>query len=453
MSGIFPITQAFKTMNLDQFSRILVGSGCNHFLAKRLAANDNSKNQIYLGGGFEALNQIPMTDVERDSTVQAGSKKDRFKSLIDFHWIGEDGELIPAPYANLILYPRYPEVRLSGILKGLPKGDRNALIASRELDRILCLGISRDGRVLGWVGKVTSGLGQEIFNLIEASGPEIEGVFHRVPLDHDKESNLFSRILEINRTGWIDSKRLDKHGNILPCRGTNCGGYTLEAELGISPNSRAEPDYDGWEIKQFSVKNLERPRGAAITLMTPEPDGGDYVNMSLFEFVHKYGYPDKLGRPDRLNFGGFHRFEKVAKSTGLTLLLPGYNNAANKIERTDGSILLLSPSGEVAASWSFKALLNHWNRKHARAVYIPSNMRSDPKKQYRYGAIISVGVGTDFGRFLKAVGDGFVYYDPGIKIEKLNTKKPVWKKRSQLRVAFKNLTHLYKGFEHLDLRG
>lgn len=441
-------------MNFEQLNRILADEDCNHLLVKYLAPNDNSKNQIYLGGGFEALNQIPMTDIERDTSVQAGSKKDRFKSLIDFYWITDGGRLHPAPFANLILYPRYPEVRLSGILKGLPKGNQNNLVASRGTDRILCLGISRSGKVLAWIGRTTAGLGQEIDNIIKAQAPEIEGVFHRVAVrrDHRVEGDLFARLWSIHQSGWIDSKRLDSHGKILPCRGTNCGGYTLEAELGISPNGRSEPDYDGWEIKQFSVKDLAKPRGGAITLMTPEPDGGDYVRMGLIEFVRTYGYPDKLGRPDRLNFGGIHRYGHVAESTNLKLELPGYNPATNKLERTDGSISLTLPSGHVAASWSFEALLKHWNRKHARAVYVPGTKRDTPSRQYHYGSLIYIGVGTDFGRFLHAVGRGAVYYDPGIKVVHPDAPKPDWKKRSQLRVAFKNLGTLYRDYAALDLR-
>jgi hypothetical protein len=30
---------------------------------------------------------------------------------------------------------------------------------------------------------------------------------------------------------------------------SNCGGYTLEAELGATPNGYSEPDFMGWEIK------------------------------------------------------------------------------------------------------------------------------------------------------------------------------------------------------------
>ncbi len=455
MSGKFPAMQAFPAMNLEQFQRLLANHGCSHLLVKRMATNDNSRNQIYLGGGFEALNQIPMTDIERDSSVQAGSRRDRFKSLVDFHWIAEDGRLVPSPFANLILYPRYPEVRLSGILRGVPRGRYNGLVASREPDRLLALGVCRDERVLGWIGRSGEGLGNELENLILTDNPPVEGVFFRIAVrPHDRRSEeIFARLLEIHRAGWIESKRLDSRGRILPCRSRNCGGYTLEAELGVRPNSRSEPDYDGWEVKQFSVGNLEEPRGGAITLMTPEPDGGLYRDLGLVEFVRRFGYRDNAGRPDRFNFGGIHRYGRIANATGLTLGLEGYDMESRRMERTDGCIALTLRCGEVAASWSFRALLVHWNRKHARAVYVPSVVRRGPGWQYRFGGSVFVGIGTDFLRFLQGVGDGVVYYDPGIKVEQAHSARPLTKKRSQFRVAFNNLGRLYRCYSRRELAG
>ncbi|MEO0062747.1 MAG: hypothetical protein RLZZ08_1307, partial [Pseudomonadota bacterium] len=34
--------------------------------------------------------------------------------------------------------------------------------------------------------------------------------------------------------------------------------YTLEAELGITPNGIAEPDFQGWEVKQYGVRDFVR---------------------------------------------------------------------------------------------------------------------------------------------------------------------------------------------------
>ena len=41
--------------------------------------------------------------------------------------------------------------------------------------------------------------------------------------------------------------------------------------------------------------------------MTPEPTGGHYKIHGVESFIRKFGYPDKMGREDRLNFGGVHK--------------------------------------------------------------------------------------------------------------------------------------------------
>jgi hypothetical protein len=45
------------------------------------------------------------------------------------------------------------------------------------------------------------------------------------------------------------SKQLDTDCQFNPCTAPQCGGFTLEAELGIPKNSEAEPDFLGWEVK------------------------------------------------------------------------------------------------------------------------------------------------------------------------------------------------------------
>lgn len=39
------------------------------------------------------------------------------KATLDFWWVSDNGSAANAPGAQLILYPKYPEVRLSGFLK------------------------------------------------------------------------------------------------------------------------------------------------------------------------------------------------------------------------------------------------------------------------------------------------------------------------------------------------
>ncbi|HQZ25553.1 MAG TPA: MvaI/BcnI family restriction endonuclease [Flavobacterium sp.] len=253
-----------------------------------------------------------------------------------------------------------------------------------------------------------------------------------------------------NELGWINSKRLDGQGNILPCESSNCGGYTLEAELGITPNGYSEPDYLGWEIKQFGVANFARINSAVITLMTPEPTHGIYKIEGAETFIRNYGYADKTGREDRMNFGGVHKSGIIHPTTNLEMQLIGFDEESGKIRSTNGRIALVDLKGIETASWSFTSLLLHWNRKHNQACYVPSLSETQVDRKYKYGNNIILGTGTDFQLFLSQMALGNIYYDPGIKMENISTK-PKIKKRSQFRMKSQFLPNLYKKNEIVDI--
>jgi hypothetical protein len=221
--------------------------------------------------------------------------------------------------------------------------------------------------------------------------------------------------------------------------------------LGIPKNSNSEPDFLGWEVKQHKVSNFAHPfSGGAITLMTPEPTGGFYVENGVEAFVRRFGYPDRLGRRDRFNFGGIHSVGKSQSLTGLEMILKGYNTKKDVITDTNGAIMLVNKVGEVAASWSFSGLLAHWSRKHTRAVYVPCIPREKPYWQYSYGSLVRLGLQTDSLMLLKALATGIVYYDPGIKLEQASSH-PKTKRRSQFRIASKNINVLYKTVEVVEV--
>ncbi|MBY0426365.1 MAG: MvaI/BcnI restriction endonuclease family protein, partial [Cytophagales bacterium] len=266
----------------------------------------------------------------------------------------------------------------------------------------------------------------------------------------DTRSQLFYQLNRIYELGWIDSKRLNVLGEILPCDSSNCGGYTLEAELGITPNGYSEPDYLGWEIKQFGVTDFNKIGNSVITLMTPEPTHGFYVSEGTEAFIRKYGYVDKLGREDRMNFGGVHKVNLKHTTTELTLELIGFDITTGKIKNTDGKIALIDPLGNEAASWSFASMLKHWTRKHNQACYIPSMSLTEEMRKYKYGKRVILGQGTDFQFFLQEMAKGNIYYDPGIKIENISSKPKV-KKRSQFRIKSLYLNNLYKYNEIADV--
>lgn len=430
-------------MELSTLKKIVKEKGGSKIYVKKLAANDNSKNQVYLGGSFDVLNMFPFSDV---SYFTSGSwKRERFKAKINFHWIDETGKTHCTPDSQLILYPKYPEVRFSGFLKGC-KESPSELMTSRQPDRLLFMAVVNLGEILGYVTESDSALAKEFNALTNLSE---KSVFYEIPIDAsiDTRLSLLTELDRINKLGWIKSKRLNSKGDEYPCNSSNCGGYTLEAELGITPNGYSEPDYLGWEIKQFSVKDFKKLQSSIITLMTPEPTGGFYTRYGVKEFVYKYGYDDKHGKADRMNFGGTHKVGIKHESTNLTLKLIGFDVDSGKIRNTDGRIALLDECKNETASWSFTSMLKHWNRKHHQACYIPSILTTTPNRQYTYGKEILICENTNFLLFLNAMAAGDLFYDPGIKVEKISTAKPKAKRRSQFRIKSDKLSGLYDNFE------
>ncbi|MCZ6652753.1 MAG: MvaI/BcnI family restriction endonuclease [Planctomycetota bacterium] len=281
------------------------------------------------------------------------------------------------------------------------------------------------------------------------------GVFYTlepaVPAGTEPRRKLLEEVCRISRIGWIRGKRLSANGSTIPCNSTNSGGYTFEAELGIVPNGYSAPDYLGWEIKSFTVSSLTTPRGGPITLMTPEPNGGVYAKQGPEHFVRTYGYPDKAGRPDRINFGGIFRIGKISENTGLRLDLLGFDFERGLLSASDGRLVLVDPDDVVAAPWSFRGLLEHWMRKHAKVAYIPALMENEHgERRYKFGQDIFLGEGTDFNRLLKGLASGHVYYDPGLKVEGASTPHPRMKRRSQIRIRFSHAPSLYNSWTTVD---
>ena len=116
----------------------------------------------------------------------------------------------------------------------------------------------------------------------------------------------------------------------------------------------------------------------------------------------------------------------------------------------DGGILLLSRDDEIAAAWGFTGIMQHWNRKHAQAAYIPSIFQTPPP-EYAYGPKVLLCERTDFSLFLQAAASGIIYYDPAIKVEMSPTGKPIIKRRSQFRIKHSQLTTMYHHNETVNL--
>jgi len=434
-------------MNVSQLLSAYRAHNCSSVYAKRLADNDNSKNQVYFGSDFQTLNIFPNLNITPSST--GSYEKPIFKAKLDFKWIDQDGTVWDAPAAQIIFYPQYPEVRFSGFLRGC-KHAPSELMTVRAAGRWLVFGIKSNGEVLGFVVGPKHGMAMELDQEFTE-----DALFYDLTArlkggrTIDTKSALLKKLKDICEKEWMNSKRLLANGTLGPCNATNCGGYTLEAELGITPNGFSEPDYLGWEIKQYSVSSLERVDSGRITLMTPEPTGGYYVEHGVVDFLRKYGYPDRAVK-DRLNFSSPHYTNKPNNKTNLRLLVEGYDEKSEKITNAYGGIVVKDNEDRVVARWDFNGLMKHWNRKHALAAYVPSCMRKNPVLQYQYGHLVRLGIGTDFLRLIKAFSAGCVYYDPGIKVTDLHGN-PATKRRNQFRILTRNVPTLYKVVETVDL--
>lgn len=443
---------------LEQIGRHLVDLGAREVLVKRLAPNDNSKNQIYLAGDVSELGKIPTREVEHvagKSLKTRGKRGPIFRACVDLHWLRSDGGLEPAPHAKLILYPQYSEVRLSGFLRGCgaaPSELFDVTRRGRTPGRVLILAPLDDGRV------IAAAFGPETREARALVGQDGEryAVMHHYMLTAEEtalssEALLLARLRDIHLSDWLDPVYLKADGSFSPCRGTNCGGVTLESHLGIRPNGMSEPDFHGWEVKQHGVLSLSKPRASRITLMTPEPSGGYYVEAGAEQFIRRWGYADSKGRVDRINFGGVYRSGGALHGrTGLRLVLDGYDPTSGKFTG-DGHVVLLDGEGNSAASWSFAKLMDHWRRKHGRAAYVPSQIQRQPGIRYRYGKDVLLAEGAEFRLLLRAFAEGAVYYDPGMKIERAGQARSEVKRRSQFRVDSRRIAGLYERTRLVDV--
>ncbi|GAA0200829.1 hypothetical protein GCM10009123_05210 [Kangiella japonica] len=458
--GTFDTSRA-KELTFSELIKIFKHNRCNEIYLKELAPNDNSKNQPYFGAHLTDIPFIPTDELE--SSISKSKKTSNLKRKIKYQakikllWLDAEGKHYPAPHSKLIYYPQYPEIRFSGFLKGSsvdasywmdPKKE------GRSRGRWLILGIQDTGNVLAYLVTPNCNLSSE---LSKRKFTEITSVFKVVQNSTPKANTsnkelLLAELKAIHEKGWIQGQRIYPSGKVLPYSALNGGGYTLEAELGISPNGIAEPDYLGWEIKQYGVTRFPRIGAKPTTLLTPEPNGGIYNTEGVIAFMTKYGYKDKSGIKDRFNFGGKHIIGVPNKTTKLTMLLDGFDKDKNEITNPDGKIMLVKGRKNVA-SWSFPKILNHWKTKHSKTVFIPCLRRSssDGKYQYQFGNQVQMGTGTDFLLLLNSLTNGSVYYDPGIKLENASSKPKV-KRRNQFRILHRKINNLYNTFEDIDVQ-
>jgi hypothetical protein len=417
-----------------------------------------AKNQIAgLGSDLAALGHLypgPVTS-RRPASRKPKAGPPIFQTSLPWVWLTERG-LAPAPETKLIYYPQYPEIRLSGYLDSSPGSpaellshSTDPLSRSKEKGRCLIFGPGRDRKVYA---AVVSGSSPAASYLEQFRNPR--GRLVSLILGTKQTSSkdlLFAELLSIHRKGWLTPYRLNSDGGTSPCTGSNCHGVTLESELGIVGNGKAAPDYLDWEVKGHKVAHLRGHLSSKITLLTPNPDGGNAKKLGTNWLTHTYGKLDAKGQ--RWDFGGIHKSEEVHPHTGLQFGIHGYDADANAITG-DGHLFLRDPrADEPIGIWSFAKLLTHWQTKHAKTVFVPcignEALRAEDSAvpaQFSYGTKVHVGEGTTFLRFLAAVASHTVVLDPGLKSERSADGGWQPKTRFQFRASLAGAEALYQSF-------
>lgn len=420
-------------MNYNQLEARLKECGATKLIFKELSENDNSKNQVYLGGSYDVLQEIPHGEI----TVYADCARPNYKASLDFWWIGEDGTIAKAEGAQLILYPKYPEVRLSGFLKGCRTAPSRHMQPIRREERmgnkdgrVLIFGVVRD-RIYAYLAPRNSQIANYLISL------ENDSLFGHVTFGNsDSKAELIQHLRTEYYANPHEKVRMYPDGTIRPYTARNSAGYTLEASFGIIPNGAPEPDFKGWELKCFN--------GTVITLMTPEPDGGVYFNIGAKEFVLKFG---TINNNHEYYFTGpYYARGGTGNKANRKLLISGFNSNENKITDLNGGIFLVQDDIELA-SWSFSHVLDHWSRKHNKACYVRYENVDGNNRLINYLPNIVLGEGTSPILLLNAILVSSVYYDPAPKVD-INGKV---KARSQFRIKLKDINRIYNKIEHVNL--
>lgn len=442
----------------DQVFTLLQSKGVSAALIKPLAEKqDNEKNQIYIYSGsgsvLEKIGQVLPMRISRRGASRSTSKTRSldgspiWEGSIDWNWLSIDGNYKIAPNTKAIFYFQFPEVRLSGFLSACP-GAPDALRRIHQPrfgKRILVFGVGYENNVFALV--VTEHTDPSLFPIPNFERHPTLPAFLLKTLAQNAFSELLEDLRHIRRQGWHISRILQNTvGPPKPFKGTQGGGYTLEALLGIPSNPSKVADRDGIEIKSFS--------STKVSLMTPVPDGGVQAEEGLLNFLKRFGRQSR-NDPELFQFNGWHKYLKRNPTTGLTLTVFGYTKERGFLSNeTDVRVGLISDSNEVACSWSYIRLFESWNRKHNRAAYVSSEKRNDARssvrQSYAFGKTVYLCERTSSRLLLDAIISGDVVYDPGDTSKSNKTQKP--KPRPQWRLGNINkLTCLYESVKLFHL--
>lgn len=416
-----------RGLTKDQVEARLRDLGVTKVVLKRLSPNqDNSKNQIQFWQPSLNENPLPMGDFEflESSSKEKVGLAPGYRAKLDFEWLTPSGTN-PAPRAQLIHYPQYPESRLSGLLTGAVYAPRT-LLSGREASvpgRLLLLGISQS-RIIGLALPPSSPATTALMNLEPDPFAMWAITPQAIPIS---PSQLLAELRGVYDLCPLAGCKV-RRGDVVRSTDRNAPGTTLETVLGVKPNSRDEPDFHGWELKSYS--------SSRVTLMTPAPTGGAVTTMSAAQFMQAFGRANAGNT--RRDFNGAHTAIKDPGGKATTRLTV----TANQVQ------LVHRVTGALAMSWRIADLLTHWSRKHALAAYV--RRTGSASRGLTFGPYVQLGQGADWQRFRQAIENGTVAFDPAYN--SLTNAISMTKARSQIRCYPYELGSLYTSVTVHDLR-
>lgn len=172
----------------------------------------------------------------------------------------------------------------------------------------------------------------------------------------DVANELLERLTEVSKLGYIETLRSGPTGV----------GYTLEAMLGISANSRRTPDYKGIELKSGRVSSGGR-RQTRSTLFSMTPNWGLSEMKSGREILRSFGYLSK--QKNRLQL--YCSISNRPNSQGLQMRIDA---TGSHIEAVDVRLpnaeepVVLWLLSEVQSALAFKHKETFWIKAHQRVV-------------------------------------------------------------------------------------
>ena len=403
--------------SIAQLKQAFAGFGVEDIFLKNLAPHqDNEKNQIVIAGRspqlFSLLPGTKRFGIKSTSTKKAYSSQGTSKVEVDlnFFWFDASGTPQKAPGAKVIDYFQYPEIRLSGFMKGCSIAP-NSLRRNQQVSygrRVLAMGISDDKIFATVLTDAGGNLINHIINLPSWGNGTLFKVMTsgKSPSCLLDEAKLLGELRQLSGSLWT-GRRLKALGSPpLSYNATNGGGYTLEALLNVPSNAISGPDKYGFEVKSVSR--------SPMSLMTTEPDYGFRHDYGIKAFLRKYGWTSSKNSGKTV-FYGKHTTLTVNSKSKLKLLIENWDSINNlPTGLGDPNVLLVDNKNKIAAGWSFSHISQSWSNKHGGAMFVQTKgLTIQGNKNWTFGPTVWSGIGTNPIMLLQQISLGNLFIDPG----------------------------------------